>query len=96
MSGEDPRLAIARLEARVARLEKALKERSRVLRSLGRGACDEDVEALSRLASGRPLLLRTNVGAAGWRETRLVAAEVEQTMKALWRSIAPYDVPAEE
>ncbi len=96
-SSEDLRLVIERLQAQVARLEEALKARSRALRSLARGACDEDLEALSQLASGKPLLLRTHVGALARRQTtRLVEAEVERAMKALWRSAAPYHGPTEE
>ena len=93
---EDP-VAIARLQARVARLEELLTERSRLLRSLARGLCEEDLVALSRAASGLPPLLRSDVGSLRWKEsTRLTAADVESTMGALWRVAAPFHVADEE
>ncbi|HKD10641.1 MAG TPA: hypothetical protein VKE50_01135 [Thermoanaerobaculia bacterium] len=82
---------VARLEARVARLEKLLADRSRVLRSLARGLCEEDLVTLSRLESGLPPLLRSDAGSLVWRDTtRLTTADVERTMTALWRAVAPF------
>jgi hypothetical protein len=91
MGREDAVPTIARLEARVARLEELLHERSRMLRLLARGACEEDLEAISRMAAGLPLLMRSGVGLLRWRETTdLRSDDVERTMKTLWRSVAPF------
>ena len=93
---EDP-VAIARLQARVERLEELLAERSRLLRSLARGLCEEDLVALSRAASGLPPVLRSDVGSLSWQDTtRLTSADVEKTMTALWRAAAPFHVADEE
>lgn len=97
MPQEDPANTVARLEARVARLEKLLAERSRLLRSLGRGLCEEDLIALSRAAAGLSPVLRSDVGSLPWHETtRLTAADVEKTLTALWRVAAPFHVADEE
>lgn len=91
MTGEDPARTIARLRARVARLEQILAERSRQVRTLARGACAEDLEALSRAAAGLPPLVRSDVGSLAWKETtRLRPADVEVTMGAIWRAAAPF------
>ncbi|HTO87878.1 MAG TPA: hypothetical protein VMR54_10170 [Thermoanaerobaculia bacterium] len=80
---------IARLEARVERLEKLLAARSRLLRELTDELCPEDLVNLSRLASGLPALLKSAFGIADWRETTaLTGGDVEKTMKQLWRSTA--------
>ena len=92
-SSESPEITIARLEARVARLEELLSERSRMVRALARGACDIDFEAISRLASGRPLLMRTGSGLHDEREERqMTSADVERTMTTLWRKVAPFQI----
>lgn len=88
--GENAAFTIARLEARVAGLEKALAERSAQFRALGRDLCDEDVVNLSRLAAGLPPLPRAGIGLLGWRETTaLTGGDVERTLTLLWRTIVP-------
>ena len=83
---------IARLEARVALLEKQLVENSAMLRTFVREACDEDVINASRAAMGLPPLPRAGFGLWGWRETTtLVPADVEKTLHELWRSVTPPD-----
>jgi hypothetical protein len=81
---------IAKLEARIEGLERALTSRSRLLRQLARVICEEDLMNLSRLSMGHPPLPRAGFGLRGWRETTsLAAADVEKTMAELWRSAAP-------
>ena len=81
---------IAYLEARVAYLEKILAERSAMLRTFARDACDEDLINFSRAAMGLPPLPRAGFGLRGWKETTaLASAEVEFTMRELWRSVTP-------
>lgn len=88
---------IARLEARVAYLEKQLVETSAIYRAFVREACDEDVISASRAAMGLPPLPRAGFGLRGWRETTtLVPADVENTMNELWRSVTPPDFGDEE
>ncbi len=88
---------IAYLEARVAYLEKKLSERSATLRIFTRQACEEDVINASRTALGLPPLPRAGFGLRGWKETTTLApAEVETTMRELWRSITPPDLGDEE
>jgi len=80
----------ARLEARVARLERLLEEKSRTLRYLARELCDEDLVTFSRAACGLPPLPRAGFGLRGWHETTLLSSgDVEKTMSALWRSVTP-------
>jgi hypothetical protein len=94
---QDSAEELARLEARVAHLEKLLANRSRVLRSLARGLCEDDLVTLSRLESGLPPLLRSDAGSLVWRDTtRLTSADVERTMTALWRAVAPFHGADEE
>ncbi len=82
------RLRIAELEAQVERLEKSLAERSALIRALSPELCDKDLVTLSRLSSGLPPLPRSGIGLMGWREsTDLSAADVEETMTELWRSL---------
>jgi hypothetical protein len=86
----DSEATIARLESRVAALEKRLAERSALLRAVARDACDEDLINLSRAAMGLPPIPRAGFGLRGWKETTtLAASEVEATMRELWRSIIP-------
>jgi len=87
---EDPELRISRLEARVAALEKHLRERSALLRLLAKELCLEDLISLSRLSMGLPPASRAGIGLAGSRETTaLTSGDVDRTMAALWRSLAP-------
>lgn len=85
-------VTIARLEARVRTLEKALAARSLELRALTRDLCRPDVDTLSRMAAGLPPLPRAGIGLKGWRETTvLTGGDVERTLTLLWRSVV---VPA--
>jgi hypothetical protein len=78
---------IARLAARVAELERLLSERSREARALAREVCDEDLVVLSRIAAGHKPLASPRRSAGRWVETTvLTTADVETTMKELWRS----------
>ena len=88
MNGDSWRVAY--LESRVAYLERVLAERSMMLRTFARDACDEDLINASRAAMGLPPLPRAGFGLRGWKETTtLVPAEVESTMMELWRSVTP-------
>jgi hypothetical protein len=81
-------LEIARLAARVERLERLLSERSRLLRDLTPELCPDDLANLSRLAAGLPPLARAAFGLSDWRETTaLSAGDVDKTMEQLWRSL---------
>ena len=81
---------VAYLESRIAYLEKVLTERSVMLRTFARDACDEDLINASRAAMGLPPLPRAGFGLRGWKETTtLVPADVESTMAELWRSVTP-------
>ncbi|MGH9366322.1 MAG: hypothetical protein ACRD3M_01450 [Thermoanaerobaculia bacterium] len=85
----DPASEITRLEARVARLEKLLAARSRLLREMTAELCPYDLSNLSRLATGLPPITRSAFGLADWRETTaLSSGEVDRTMEQLWRSLA--------
>jgi hypothetical protein len=84
-----PAAEIARLTARVVRLEKALAERSRLLRELTAELCQDDLVSVSRVASGFPPLARSAFGLLEWRETTaLSSGDVDKTMEQLWRSFA--------
>ena len=61
----DGAATIGRLEARVETLERALADRSRLLRQLTRVICEEDLMNLSRLSVGQPPLPRAGVRASG-------------------------------
>jgi hypothetical protein len=81
---------IARLEARVAALEAALEERSRELRRIQQHVCERDLILISRLRAGLPPLPRGAYEPAFWRETtQLTPADVEETLRDLWSSVAP-------
>ena len=81
---------IARLQARVAALERQLIETSAIYRAFVREVCEEDVINASRAAAGLPPLARAGFGLRGWRETTsLVPGDVEKTMIELWRSVTP-------
>lgn len=88
--GADAAAVIARLEARVAALERALEDRSRLLRQATRIVCEEDLLNLSRLVAGLPPIPRAGFGLRGWRETTTpTEGDVDKTMEELWRSAAP-------
>jgi hypothetical protein len=88
--GMDPAATIARLEARVAALERLAADRSRLLRQATRVVCEEDLMNLSRLAAGQPPIPRAGFGLRGWRETTApTMGDVDKTMAELWRAAAP-------
>ena len=85
----DAAAVIARLEERVATLERVVADRSRLLRQITRVVCDEDVMNLSRLAAGEPPIPRAGFGLRGWRETTsTTVGDVDKTMAELWRAAA--------
>jgi len=85
----DPAATIARLEERVATLERVVADRSRLLRQVTRVVCDEDVMNISRLAAGQPPIPRAGFGLRGWRETTSTTmGDVDKTMAELWRAAA--------
>ncbi|MDQ5871090.1 MAG: FkbM family methyltransferase [Acidobacteriota bacterium] len=84
---EDSREA---LEALVATLELRLAERSTLLQRLVTEICDDDVLVMSWLESGSRPPFAGGRGLRRWVETtELTSADVETTMKELWRSVAP-------
>lgn len=86
-------LTIARLEARVASLEKKLAERSAWIRAFARDAREEDLIRLTRAILGLPPLPRPGFGLRGWSETTaLSSGDVEATMNELWRSLTPFEL----
>ena len=92
MVSEDAPQTIARLEARVATLERKLAERSAWIRALARDARDEELIRLERAVLGLPPLPRAGFGLRGWAETTsLSAGDVESTLRELWRSLTPFD-----
>lgn len=92
MVSEDATQTIARLEARVATLERKLVERSAWIRALARDARDEELIRLERAVLGLPPLPRAGFGLRGWAETTgLSSGDVESTLRELWRSLTPFD-----
>jgi hypothetical protein len=90
MTPSPEELRIARLEARVAALEEALVRRSRELLELQGHLCGRDVALLARVEAGLPLLPAGPLDPELWRETtQLTAADVEETLRGLWSSLAP-------
>lgn len=84
------RRRIAELEAQVQTLEGALVRRSRELRALQRHLCPRDLVNLSRLFSGLPFLSSGAYDPEAWNETTtFTAAEVDETLDDLWRSLQP-------
>lgn len=81
---------VERLEARVGRLERGLADRSRLIRRLALEICDDDVLVMSWLAAGSRSPIGGNAGFRRWVETtELTPADVETTMRDLWRREAP-------
>ena len=96
MVSEDAPQTIARLEARVATLERKLAERSAWIRALARDARDEELIRLERSVLGLPPLPRAGFGLRGWAETTtLSSGDVESTLRELWRSLTPFDLTEE-
>jgi hypothetical protein len=86
----DAAATIARLEARVACLEKKITERSALIRSITREVCGDDLLTLTLFAAGLPPVPRASFGLRGWKETTaLVPGDIESTMNELWRSVTP-------
>lgn len=89
----DERETIARLEARVATLERKLADRSAWIRALARDARDEELIRLERAVLGLPPLPRPGFGLRGWSETTsLSSGDVESTLRELWRSLTPFEL----
>lgn len=87
---ESPDLYVAFLEARVEALEEALVSRSEQLRRLQRVLPPAQLIALTRAIHDLPPLPRHAYDADAWTETtHLVEAEVEETLRDLWQSLAP-------
>ncbi len=87
---------IAFLEARVASLEEALERRSRIHHMIQREVCSDDLLVISRIESGLPPLPDQAYDVELWPETtELTSADVEQTMTDLWRSLQPFQEPAD-
>jgi len=90
-SPESAARRIAELEAQVAALEAALKRRSRELLILEQHLCRRDLVTLSRLSAGLPALARGAYEPELWRETtEFTAAQVDETLTDLWRSLVPF------
>jgi hypothetical protein len=93
----EDRWAIARLEARVAALEEALIRRSRELRELQRHLCPGDLARLVRIVHGLPASAATVFDVELWDETTdLTSAEVEDTLRDLWASLAPEQAASDD
>ena len=83
-------LARLGLAARVERLEQKNAERSRLIRRIAGEVCDDDVLVLSWLATGSRPPISGDRGSRRWVETTdLTAADVEMTMRELWRTDLP-------
>ena len=88
---------IARLEARIAALEATLERRSRELRLIQKVVCRRDLLIISRLQAGLPPLPFGAYEPAFWHETpALTAADVEDVLEDLWRSLTPPDLVLDE
>jgi hypothetical protein len=97
MPESEEQRTIARLEARVEALEAALERRSRELRLIQRHVCKRDLIQISRLLAGLPPLPFGAYEPEFWHETTaLTAAEVEETLTDLWRSLAPLSQELDE
>jgi hypothetical protein len=97
MADSEEQRTIARLEARVEALEAALERRSRELRLIQRHVCKRDLILISRLLAGLPPLPFGAYEPEFWQETTaLKAAEVEETLTDLWRSLTPLSLDPDE
>lgn len=91
-----PEERIAYLEARVEALEAALGRRSRKLRQIQKHLPREALLLVSRLLNGLPPLPYQAYDLALWPETtKLIPADVEETMQDLWRSLRAVDVSSD-
>ena len=80
MDKENQEQYIAFLEARVAALEEALRRRSRALSAIQAQVCATDLQLIARIEAGPtadPSLLPES--------TETTPADVEETMRELWR-----------
>lgn len=85
---------IAFLEGKVEALEAALEARSRLLRQLQTYADADTLLLISRLTRGLPPLPDRAYELDLWKETtRFTKADVDTTMRDLWRSLTPPDDP---
>lgn len=83
-------LELARLEARVAALEAALERRSRELRRLQSALPRRELVVVSRLLAGLSPFPVDPYDPREWQETTaLSAADVEEVLTDLWRSLEP-------
>lgn len=81
MEFEDREQYVAFLEARVAALEEALERRSRNLRAIQREVCAADLQVIARVEAAPTADL-----AQLPESTETTPAEVEETMRELWRA----------
>lgn len=97
MEFTSPEERIAYLEARVAALEAALEARSNAFVRLQRHLLPEDLLLVSRLDSGLPPLPRQAYDLSLWTETtELTPADVEETLRDLWRSLTVLEDAADD
>ncbi len=90
MNGLEATLRIARLEARVATLEEVLLRRSNELLELQQLLPSRELLNFSRRAGGLPPIPLGSYDLEIWRETTaLTSANVPETIRDLWRSLAP-------
>jgi hypothetical protein len=74
----------------VEALEEALRQRSSELRTLQRHLCPPDLAILGRIAAGQPPLPGGPFEPELWEDgVALRAADVEETLRDLWASLAP-------
>lgn len=74
----------------MAALEEALERRSRALRRLQQHLDPRALTTLARVERGLPPLLSGAFDPDLWHETTTLArADVEETLRELWRSLGP-------
>lgn len=87
---------IAMLQAKVEALEGLLRRRSGELRLIQAHLDAEGLLVVSRILAGLPPLPRRAHTLDLWQETyQLEAADVEDSMGDLWRSLTPLTDPAD-
>jgi hypothetical protein len=80
---------VRELEERVIALEQALTRRSEELQQIIAHVGPDALHIISRVLRGLPALPQLAVDLEEWQEsTELRAAEVPETVQALWRSLA--------
>ena len=80
MDIEDREHYVAFLEARVAALEEALRRRSRTLRAIQSEVCPADLQLIARIEAAP-----TGDPSLSPETTEMTPADVEETMRELWR-----------